>query len=107
MPPAFPWPDISPVKIRSPGGINVSSVGQKAVSAGISASNVVSSGIVGWIPSISLSNQHDLVSFPCPAGQRVAYQVESTGGLAMDFFPNDDAVAWFVHVGVLRSMCHW
>lgn len=86
MPPAFPWPDMSPVKIRSPGGIIVSSVGQQAASADISASNVVSSGVVGWIPSVSPSNQYDLASFPCPAGQRVAYQVESTGGLAMDFF---------------------
>jgi glucan endo-1,3-beta-D-glucosidase len=86
MPPASPWPDMSPVKIRSAGGIIVSSVGQQAASADISASNVVSSGVVGWIPSISPSNQYDLVSFPCPARQRVAYQAESTGGLAMDFF---------------------
>ncbi|KAF3053626.1 hypothetical protein E8E11_008665 [Didymella keratinophila] len=83
---ASPWPDMSPVKIRSPGGIIVSSVGQQAASADVSASNVVSSDVVGWIPSISPSNQYDLVSFPCPAGQRVVYQAESTGGLAMEFF---------------------
>lgn len=86
MPPASPWPDMSPIKVRSPGGIVVSGVGQQAASADVSASKVVSSGVIGWIPSISPSNQYDLVGFSCPAGQRVAYQAESVGGLMMDFF---------------------
>lgn len=86
MPPAFPWPDMSPVKIKSPGGIIVSSVGQQAASADISANNVGSSSVVGWVPSIQSANQYHIASVPCAAGQRVAYQIESTGGLAMDFF---------------------
>ncbi|KAF3041556.1 hypothetical protein E8E12_007582 [Didymella heteroderae] len=86
MPPASLWPDMSPVKIRSPGGVIVSSMGQQAAWAGISASNFVSSGVVGWVPSVQLSNQYNFASLPCAAGQRVAYQVESTGGLTMDFF---------------------
>jgi glucan endo-1,3-beta-D-glucosidase len=86
MPPAFPWPDMSPVKVRSPGGITVSSVGQQAASAEISAKDVGSSKLVGWVPSIEPANQYDIASVPCAAGQRVAYQVESIGGLAMDFF---------------------
>ncbi|KAJ4312106.1 hypothetical protein N0V94_007627 [Neodidymelliopsis sp. IMI 364377] len=86
MPPAFPWPDMSPVKVRSPGGITVSSVGQQAASAEISANDVGSSKLVGWVPSIEPANQYDIASVPCAAGQRVAYQVESIGGLAMDFF---------------------
>ncbi|KAJ4378787.1 hypothetical protein N0V86_005660 [Didymella sp. IMI 355093] len=86
MPPAFPWPDMSPVKIRSPGGIIVSSVGQQITSANISASNVVGSDVVGWVPSVQPANQYNFQSLPCAAGQTVAYQMQSTGGLAMDFF---------------------
>ncbi|KAF2633231.1 glycoside hydrolase family 17 protein [Macroventuria anomochaeta] len=86
MPPASPWPDMSPVKIRSPGGIIVSSVGQQAASAEISANDVGSSNFVGWVPSIQPANQYNIASVPCAAGQRVAYQIESTGGLTMDFF---------------------
>lgn len=86
MPPAFPWPDMSPVKSRSPGGIIVSSVGQQAASADISASNVDSSSVIGSIPSLQPANQYNIASVPCAAGQRVAYQIESTGGLVMDFF---------------------
>lgn len=86
MPIAFPWPDISPVKVRSPGGITVSSVGQQAASTEINANDVSSSSLVGWVPSVEPANQYNIASVPCAAGQRVAYQVESTGGLAMDFF---------------------
>lgn len=86
MPPVFPWPDMSPVKIRSPGGITVSSVDEQVASADVSAKNVGSSTLVGWVPTIGPANQYDIASVPCAAGQRVAYQVESVGGLAMDFF---------------------
>lgn len=86
MPPAFSWPDLSPVKMQMPGGILVSSVEQQSAAENTSTSNVVSSGLVGWIPLVQPGNQYNLVSTPCAAGQRVAYQIESTGGLAMDFF---------------------
>lgn len=86
MPPASPFPDFAPVQVRSPGGMTVSSIGQQAASAGISANDVGSSQLVGRVPSIDPANQYNIASFPCAAGQKVAYQVESTGGLAMDFF---------------------
>jgi glucan endo-1,3-beta-D-glucosidase len=86
MPPLFPFLDLAPVKIRSPGGITVSSVGQQAASAEISASNAGSSKLVGWVPSVEPSNQYNISDVPCAAGQRVAYQIESIGGLIMDFF---------------------
>lgn len=86
MPPASPFPDLAPVKVRSPGGIIVSSVGQHAASADISANDVGSSKLVGWVPAIEPANQYNIASVPCAAGQRVAYQIESIGGLAMDFF---------------------
>lgn len=86
VPQTFIWADMSPFKIRSPGGIVVSSVRRQATSADISASDVVSFGVVGWVPSVQPANQYNLASFPCAAGQRVAYQIESTGGLVMEFF---------------------
>lgn len=86
MPPTFPFPDFAPVKVRSPGGITVSSISQQVVSAGINARDVSSSQLLAWVPSVEPANQYNIESVPCAAGQRVAYQVESTGGLTMDFF---------------------
>ncbi|KAH6642565.1 glycoside hydrolase superfamily [Boeremia exigua] len=86
VPPAFSWPDMSPFKIRSPGGIIVSGVNQQVVSAQISANDIGSLGMVGWVPFVQPANQYEIASVPCAAGQRVAYQAESAGGLAMDFF---------------------
>ncbi|KAJ4362636.1 hypothetical protein N0V95_001441 [Ascochyta clinopodiicola] len=86
MPPAFPFADFAPVKVRSPGGITVSSVGQQVASSEISANNVGNTQLIGWIPSIEPGNQYNVASVPCAAGQRVAYQLDSTGGLTMDFF---------------------
>ena len=86
MPPVSPWPDMSPVRLRSPGGITVSRVGQQAALAGISANDVVYSTIVGSVPSVQSANRYSIVSVPCAAGQRVAYQLDSAGGLDMDFF---------------------
>lgn len=86
MPPPSPWPDMSPLKLRSPGGITVSRVGQQAASNGVSANDLSGSNIVGSVPSIQPGNQYNIASVPCAAGQTIAYQVESTGGLVMDFF---------------------
>jgi hypothetical protein len=86
MPVALPWPDMSPVKVRSPGGITISSVDQQVTSMEISANDVSSSSLVGWVPSVEPANQYNIASVPCAAGQRIAYQVESTGGFTMDFF---------------------
>jgi glucan endo-1,3-beta-D-glucosidase len=86
MPPALPLPDLAPVKIRSPGGISVSRISNRVAMQDTSASSVGSSAPVGAVPSIQPANQYAVGSFPCEAGQRVAYQVDSVGGLTMDFF---------------------
>jgi glucan endo-1,3-beta-D-glucosidase len=86
MPPVSPLPDISPVKLRSPGGITVSSIGQQAASAGTSANDVFESTIVGSVPSVQYANRYSIVTVPCAAGQRVAYKLDSAGGLEMNFF---------------------
>lgn len=77
MPPAFPFPDLSPVKIRSPGGIAVLSV---------NANGAVGSKLIGQVPSIEPANQYKIASMPCAAGQTVMYKIESTSGLDMEFF---------------------
>jgi glucan endo-1,3-beta-D-glucosidase len=86
VPPAFPFEDLSPVKIRSPGGISVSRLDNQPAPQGISASDVGSSAPVGTAASVQFANQYNVGTAPCEAGQRVAYQVDSTGGLAMNFF---------------------
>jgi glucan endo-1,3-beta-D-glucosidase len=86
MPPAAPFDDLSPAKIRSPGGIIVSRLNGRVASPDVSANNVGSSTPVGTVSSIRPDNQYAMSSMPCEGGQRVAYQIDSTGGLAMDFF---------------------
>jgi glucan endo-1,3-beta-D-glucosidase len=86
VPPALPFQDLAPVKIRSPGGISVSRLDNHPASQDISASNVGSAAPFGTAPSVQFANQYNVGSAPCEAGQRVAYQVDSTKGLTMDFF---------------------
>ena len=83
MPPPFPFADLAPVKMLSPGGISVSRLSNGAAATDINAG---SSAPVGVAPSIQFTNQYPVGSAPCEAGQRVAYQVDSIGGLTMDFF---------------------
>ncbi|KAF2028612.1 glycoside hydrolase [Setomelanomma holmii] len=86
LPPAFPFPDMSPVKIRSPGGITVSRLSNSAARPDVTANDVGTSTPVGAALSMQFANQYIVGSGPCDAGQQVAYQVDSTGGLAMNFF---------------------
>jgi glucan endo-1,3-beta-D-glucosidase len=86
MPPAISVPDLASVKIRSPGGISVFRIDNNVATPNISASSVGSSAPVAVVPSIQPDNQYAVASVPCEAGQRVAYQIDSVGGLAMDFF---------------------
>jgi glucan endo-1,3-beta-D-glucosidase len=87
MPPAPAFSDLAPVKIRSPGGINVSRLGSSIIATSeISAESVGSTIPIGTVPSIQFANQYTITSMPCEAGQKVAYQVDSVGSLTMDFF---------------------
>jgi glucan endo-1,3-beta-D-glucosidase len=87
MPSAFPFADLAPVKIRSPGGINVSRLSSNRVATPeISANSIGRATHVGTVPSIQFGNQYTVTSMPCEAGQKVAYKVDSIGGLTMDFF---------------------
>jgi glucan endo-1,3-beta-D-glucosidase len=86
MPPAFPFTDLSPVKIRSPGGISVSRLSNRVATPAISANSVGSAIPVGAVPSVQFANQYAVTSMPCEAGNQVAYQVDSIRGLSMDFF---------------------
>jgi glucan endo-1,3-beta-D-glucosidase len=86
MPPAFSLPDLAPAKIQSPGGISVSRINNDAATPDMNSSSVGGSAPVGVVRSIQSDNQYAVASMPCEAGQRVAYQVDSIEGLAMDFF---------------------
>ena len=85
MPAPFDYPALSPVQIRSPGGINVSRV-NSPVSAQPSANDVVNSTPVGSVPAIEPGHRYNIVSGPCEAGARLSYQIDSVGGLDMNWF---------------------
>jgi glucan endo-1,3-beta-D-glucosidase len=78
VPPSFAMLDLAPVQIQSPGGIEVFRL--------IDAGNVGDSSPVGSVSSIEFGSQYDIGNARCEAGQRVAYRVDSTGGLSMHFF---------------------
>lgn len=77
VPPAFDYPALAPLHIQAPGGIEVSRL-RNTVSPNAS--------VVGTIGSVALGSQYDVASFPCESGQTVRYQVDSIGGLTMDWF---------------------
>jgi glucan endo-1,3-beta-D-glucosidase len=94
MPPARPFLDLGPVQIRLPGGIWVSLLSDATVSADVGLRinlgtievRINAGAQLGLALSIGLGNQYNVGSLPCPAGQRVAVQVDSLAGLIVDFF---------------------
>jgi glucan endo-1,3-beta-D-glucosidase len=86
MPPAFQFQDLAPVIMRLSGGISVSRLRDGVAVSDINANDVGISVHLGVVSSLQPGNQYAVVSMPCEAGQRVAYQVDSVGGLNMDFF---------------------
>jgi glucan endo-1,3-beta-D-glucosidase len=77
---------LSPAKIRSPGGISVSRLSSRVDSPRISADSVGSLTPVGTVPLIQPASSYTVSSMPSQGGQRVAYEVDSVGGLTMEFF---------------------
>lgn len=86
MPPAFPFADLAPVKIRSPGGITVFRLSNGVFTVKNNLSITSSSTLVGSAPLIQFANQYNVGSMLCDVGHRVAYQIDSVDGLNMDFF---------------------
>jgi glucan endo-1,3-beta-D-glucosidase len=85
MPPAFPIPETAPIQIRTPGGISVSRIANQVPDI-VSAQNVGNSSFVGVVPLVQPARQYNVASFPCEAGQRVRYQVDSVNGLDANWF---------------------
>ncbi|KAH9883102.1 hypothetical protein J1614_000472 [Plenodomus biglobosus] len=72
IPAAFDFPAFTPLHINAPGGVTVSRVGI--------------SRPIGSVASIDFGQNYNVASSPCEGGQEVGYQVDSVGGLTMDFF---------------------
>lgn len=79
IPPPFDFPAFTPLHINAPGGIIVSRVDGQVPTVG-------QTGTLGSVASVEYGSQNNVVSGPCEAGQKVGYQVDSVGGLTMDFF---------------------
>jgi glucan endo-1,3-beta-D-glucosidase len=86
MPPTSPFDDLAPVKLRTFGGISLSRLNSGVATPEVNASNAGSMTLLGTVPLVQPANQYAISSTPCEAGQRVWYQVDSIGGLSMDFF---------------------
>jgi glucan endo-1,3-beta-D-glucosidase len=86
MPPTSPFDDLVPVKLRTFGGISLSRLGNGVATSENTASNAGGVTLLGTVPLVQPANQYSISSTPCEAGTRVWYQVDSVGGLAMDFF---------------------
>jgi glucan endo-1,3-beta-D-glucosidase len=78
-------PEMAPVHIRVPGGISVSRLANQ-VPDEVSSQSVGSSSLVGVVPLVQTARQYNVASFPCEAGHKVGYQVDSVGGLDADWF---------------------
>jgi hypothetical protein len=81
----FEFPQTAPVKVRVGGGVSVSRLAA-APESDVNAQNVGDGSLVGTVPMVLPAHQYNIASFPCEAGQRVGYQVDSIGGLDMDWF---------------------
>jgi glucan endo-1,3-beta-D-glucosidase len=81
----YQFPEMAPVKVRARGGISVSRL---AATPGwpFNAQNMGNGSLVGVVPMVLPAHQYNIASFPCEAGQRVGYQVDSIGGLDMNWF---------------------
>jgi hypothetical protein len=85
MPPPFPIPETAPIQVRAPGGISVSRITNQVPDT-VSTQNVGNSNLVGVVQLVQPARQYNVASFPCEAGQQVRYQVDSIGGLDMNWF---------------------
>lgn len=85
MPPPFPTPDTAPVHIRVPGGLSVSRLVNQ-VPDSVSVQSIGESSFVGVVPRVEMGGKYDVARFPCEAGQKVGYKVDSVGGLEADWF---------------------
>jgi glucan endo-1,3-beta-D-glucosidase len=95
----FEFPQMAPVKLRVRGGISVSRLAN-APGPDVNAQSVSNSSLVGLVPMVSPASQYNIASFPCEAGQRVGYQVDSVGGLDMNWFQMTyPALGLFMQVG--------
>jgi glucan endo-1,3-beta-D-glucosidase len=86
MPPTSPFDDLVPVKLRTFGGISLSRLDNGVATSESNASNVAAVTLLGTVPLVQPANQYSISSTPCEAGTRVWYQIDSVGGLSMDFF---------------------
>jgi glucan endo-1,3-beta-D-glucosidase len=74
-----------PIQMKTAGGIAVSELDQLATET-TSFSTVGTSRPVGSVGLLAKGEGNLVASFPCPAGKMVGYQVDSIGGLDLQFF---------------------
>ncbi|KAF1834656.1 glycoside hydrolase [Decorospora gaudefroyi] len=75
----------APVQVRALGGINVSRLDQTP-NDNVNAAHIGSGDWLGTVTMVQPGRQYNIASFPCEAGQRIGYLMDSIGGLEMNWF---------------------
>ncbi|WPH03628.1 Hypothetical protein R9X50_00651100 [Acrodontium crateriforme] len=68
------------------GGLKIEQCAAPATQSTTWANKPASNGQVGVIPSLSAGNGYVVATGPCKAGERIAYEFSSTGGLDLEWF---------------------
>ena len=79
MPPPFPMPQMAPVQIRIPAGVSISRLINQVPDT-VSMQSIGNTSLIGTVPLVEMASQFNVASFPCEAGQKVGYQVDSLSG---------------------------
>lgn len=83
------------------GGLAISQLSAPA-NQGTSYSNAPSSSGIGAIGSARPGNNYVVASGPCAAGETVGYRLDSTGGLALNYFQDYNPAA---PIGLFLTVC--
>ena len=100
----FLWslnPTNSAYTFNNQGGLVLSLLADPA-SVDTTWNNVPTATVVGSIPNASPGNNYVVTTGPCPAGETVGYRVDSSGGLALEYFQEDSASG---PIGLYITVC--
>lgn len=52
----------------------------------MSMQSIGNTSLIGTVPLVEMASQYNVARFPCEAGQKVGYRVDSVGGFEADWF---------------------
>lgn len=85
MPPIFQYPDMSPVKVKSPGGISVLTFGEP-FNGDMKAVNLGTLTSMGLVRALEHGHLYSIPVGPCQVGRPLNLMISSIEGLDMTWF---------------------